>query len=267
MHSPPLAGVAAGSLAGHAASRGARIGGRDGRAGRHRVGGDGVDLVGGARETLAQPHAGAVEAENHRTHRPIQRGAGSGERQANRDAAVISRLSLSASRIPLPVWGGIILFVVYLLTLAPSVTFWDAGEFIAAAHSLGIPHPPGTPLFVLLLNVWAKLLFVLPYAMRTNLFSAVVTACAGGVTARLVQRATGNGSMALASGLAAGSMSSVWLNATETEVYAASLALGVAMIWAGERAGRERDQRDRKSTRLNSSHVAISYAVLCLKKK
>jgi len=156
---------------------------------------------------------------------------------------VISRLSLSGSRIPLPVWGGIILFVVYLLTLAPSVTFWDAGEFIAAAHSLGIPHPPGTPLFVLLLNVWAKLLFVLPYAMRTNLFSAVVTACAGGVTARLVQRATGNGSMALASGLAAGSMSSVWLNATETEVYAASLALGVAMIWAGERAGRERDQR------------------------
>jgi hypothetical protein len=144
---------------------------------------------------------------------------------------------------------------VYALTLAPDVTFWDAGEFIAAAHSLGIPHPPGTPLFVLLENVWAKLLFFLPYAVATNLLSAAATACAGGVTARIVQRATGNGYMAFASAIASGGMSSVWLNATETEVYAASLALGVLMIWAGERAGRERDQ---KWTRLTVYLIALA---------
>lgn len=151
--------------------------------------------------------------------------------------------------------GAVALLVVYLGTLAPDVTFWDAGEFIASAHSLGIPHPPGTPLFVLLINVWAKLLFFLPYAVATNLFSAVATAAAGGITASLVHRGTGSRAMAFSAAIAAGSMSSVWLNATETEVYAASLALGVLTIWCAERAGR--DERERW-TCLTAYLIALS---------
>jgi len=135
--------------------------------------------------------------------------------------------------------GAVILLLVYALTLAPGLTFWDAGEFIAAAHSLGIPHPPGTPLFVLLINVWAKAFFFLPYAAATNLFSAAATAASAGIAGRLIQRGTGSYVMALAATITAGTMSTVWLNATETEVYAASLLLGMMTIWAGERAGRE----------------------------
>lgn len=149
-------------------------------------------------------------------------------------------------RLDAALGGAAALFAVYSLTLAPGLTFWDAGEFIAAAHSLGIPHPPGTPLFVLLVNVWAKFLFFLPYAAATNLFSAAATALAAYVTARLVLRGGGDASMALAAALAAGGMSSVWLNATETEVYAASLALGVLMIWAGDLAGASDDERARR---------------------
>lgn len=139
--------------------------------------------------------------------------------------------------------AGAVLLAVYVATLAPSVTFWDAGEFIAAARTLGIPHPPGTPLFVLLLNTWARLFPFLPFAVATNLFSAVCTATAGGLAALWIARRTGSGWAAVAAALVAGGMSSVWQNATETEVYAASLALAAAAIAAADMAGRSDDRR------------------------
>jgi hypothetical protein len=136
-----------------------------------------------------------------------------------------------------------ILLAVYVSTLAPSVTFWDAGEFIAAAHALGIPHPPGTPLFVLLLNVWAKLFAFLPFARATNLFSSVCTAGAAGLSALWLGRRTRTPVAGLAAAISAGAMSSVWSNATETEVYAASLLLSVGAIIAGDAAGRTGERR------------------------
>src|SRR5688572_1194758 len=72
---------------------------------------------------------------------------------------------------------------IHALTAAPDVTWWDAGEFIAAARTLGIPHPPGTPLYILIANVWSKLLGVLGAAHAMNLLSAVCTAAAGAVAA------------------------------------------------------------------------------------
>lgn len=139
--------------------------------------------------------------------------------------------------------GGGALFIVYVLTLAPSVTFWDAGEFIAAARTLGIPHPPGTPLFVLVLNVWARLFPFLPFAAATNLFSAACTAAACGIGAWFVARATNALWAGVAGALVAGGMSSVWLNATETEVYAASLLLSAAAIASADLAGRTGERR------------------------
>ena len=149
---------------------------------------------------------------------------------------------IRSSRLPVFLSAGILL-AVYVATLAPDVTFWDAGEFIAAARVLGIPHPPGTPLFIVLLNAWAHLWSALPFAVATNLFSAVCTATAAGLSALLIVRATSDGWAALAGAVTAGAMASVWDNATETEVYAASLLLSVLAIICAERAGRLRETR------------------------
>ncbi len=136
--------------------------------------------------------------------------------------------------------------MVYAATLAPGVTFWDAGEFIAAAHALGIPHPPGTPLFVMLLHSWASLAgHVVPYAVATNLVSAMSTAGAAGLAAWLIAdgRPAVPAGAPVAAALTAGTMSTVWLNATETEVYAASLLLAMMTLVSAARASREPGSR------------------------
>jgi hypothetical protein len=126
--------------------------------------------------------------------------------------------------------------VVYLASLAPGVTFWDAGEFASAVESFGIPHPPGTPLFILVARVWRLALGFLPTAVATNLLAAACTAVAGGVAAILVTRWTRDVTAAFAAGLGFGSATSVWLNATETEVYSASLLLSAVMLYVGVKA-------------------------------
>ncbi len=76
--------------------------------------------------------------------------------------------------------AGIAVFALYAITLAPTTATWDTSEYIATAHILGIPHPPGNPLFVLLAHVWETMLGFtgLSVAVRVNLFSALMGAAA-----------------------------------------------------------------------------------------
>lgn len=78
---------------------------------------------------------------------------------------------------------GILLFVlvfsVYLYTVTPTLPFWDCGEFISCSYSLGVPHPPGTPLMILLGNMIIRILFfVKEVALRVNLFATISSALA-----------------------------------------------------------------------------------------
>jgi hypothetical protein len=70
-------------------------------------------------------------------------------------------------------------FTVYFLTMSPSICLWDCGEYLASTASLGIPHPPGTPLLIMLGRTWLVLLsFVKDIGYRFNLlaiFSSAIT--------------------------------------------------------------------------------------------
>src|SRR5690348_6774148 len=72
--------------------------------------------------------------------------------------------------------AALVVFLLYIGTLAPTTAFWDTSEYIAAAKVLGIPHPPGNPLFTLMAHAWALIPFATDYAVRINLFAAVTSA-------------------------------------------------------------------------------------------
>ncbi|GAB4536809.1 MAG: hypothetical protein Kow0063_22780 [Anaerolineae bacterium] len=76
-------------------------------------------------------------------------------------------------------WGS---FVLYLITLAPSVLLADGGEFQFVPYILGIAHPTGYPLYLLLGWAWSHLLPIGDVAYRMNLFSAFWAAWAVGLS-------------------------------------------------------------------------------------
>jgi hypothetical protein len=166
----------------------------------------------------------------------------------------------SATAAP-PYAFAVVAFVVvlagYVVSLAPTVTFWDAGEFIASAHILGIPHPPGTPVFVVLGRVWDMMLgSLLTTAVTTNLMAATFSALSAAFLFLLMHEALRAGSKgldegtakifriggALAATLIAAFTFTVWQNSNETEVYQVAMftigAMGwMCWLWRRDRGG------------------------------
>ena len=132
-------------------------------------------------------------------------------------------------------------------------------------HSLGIPHPPGTPLYIAIAHTWSGALGgAVGYARATNLLSAASTALAGAGTAWLVARrldGRDGGWTGLLAGLSAGTMMSVWSNATETEVYAVALLHAVAMLATASLAGEGVERRHDRWMLVTAYLVALTPAV------
>ena len=84
--------------------------------------------------------------------------------------------------------AGVVVFLLYLATLSPETAMWDTSEYIAAAYTLGIPHPPGNPLFVLIGRVFSVLPIAPTVGMRINLLAAVSSSIAAAMWFLITER-------------------------------------------------------------------------------
>lgn len=84
--------------------------------------------------------------------------------------------------------AGAFVLLLYLLTLAPTTSMWDTSEYMAAAYTLGLPHPPGNPLFVLLGRVMSLLPIASSVAARINIFAALCSAVAAAMWFLITER-------------------------------------------------------------------------------
>ena len=134
---------------------------------------------------------------------------------------------------------GLAVLGLYLATLAPTTAMWDASEYITAAYTLGIPHPPGNPLFVLLGRV-ASLVPIGSVALRINALAAVCSAASAALwflvaervlEAWSLERWTRTAASVIAAVLGATAFT-VWNQSVVNEkVYTVSLAFFAVVSW------------------------------------
>ena len=151
--------------------------------------------------------------------------------------------------------AGLATLALYVLTLAPTTAMWDASEYITAAYTLGIPHPPGNPLFVLLGRV-ATLVPLGSVAVRVNMLAAVSSALAAAIWFLVAERVLAQwfvlrwpriAGAAMATLLSATAFT-VWNQSVVNEkVYTVSLAFfavvsWLTVLWCDDPDGRRADR-------------------------
>jgi len=122
-------------------------------------------------------------------------------------------------------------------TVAPTTSFWDCGEFIAASYTMGVPHPPGAPLYLLVGRLFSLLPLADNIGLRINLLSTLVSTFTvmllylcivhlariwRGRENTVAEKITVYGGAAVGA-LAFAFSHSFWWNAVEAEVYAVSM--------------------------------------------
>lgn len=143
-----------------------------------------------------------------------------------------------------------IAFITYFITVEPTNSFWDAGEYISTAAKLQVGHPPGAPLLQMIGAFFA--MFALEsnqVAMMVNLVSGISSAFTilfmfwtlTNIAQKLMDKGevlTNSKAIAILGSGLIGSLAftysdSFWFNATETEVYAMASFIMALLLWMG----------------------------------
>ena len=140
--------------------------------------------------------------------------------------------------------------VTYLLTIEPSASFWDCGEFIASSYKLEVGHPPGNPMFQLIARFFTLFGDNMHAAVLVNAMSALCSALTIFFLyltivwfAKRLVKPSQSGEYSLASAISVlgaglvGSLSycfsdTFWFSAVEGEVYAMSSLFTAVVFWA-----------------------------------
>ena len=135
--------------------------------------------------------------------------------------------------------------ITYLLTLEPSASFWDCGEFIASSYKLEVGHPPGNPVFQLFARFFTMFGDNMHAAILVNAMSALCSALTifflyltiVWLARRIVRTDNTGGTIAVIGAGLVGSLAycfsdTFWFSAVEGEVYAMSSLFTAAVFWA-----------------------------------
>lgn len=122
--------------------------------------------------------------------------------------------------------------LLYVITLAPTVTSEDSGEFIGAAYFWGVAHPPGYPLWTLLCGSFLRVVPVGNIAWRSNLFSAICGALAIAVFARVLMMVGVRPLAAMAGAWLCAFGRVLWSQSVITEVYTLHFLTAMLILWA-----------------------------------
>ncbi len=133
----------------------------------------------------------------------------------------------------------------YLMTIEPTASFWDCGEFIASSYKLEVGHPPGNPVFQLFARFFSMFADASHAALAVNAMSAILSAftifflylTTVFLAKRVVKPYSMSKAIAIFGSGAVGALAycfsdTFWFSAVEGEVYAMSSLFTAMVFWA-----------------------------------